>query len=185
MGNHYHLVVHTRHPNLSVGMHFLNGTYARVFNGVHNRTGHVFESRFYPKVIEDQRCLATVVRYVVANPVRANLTTRALDWNWSSHHAVLGLRTHRAWFDRAAVLALFNNDESTAIGQYIVFVNEVANPPPWELAASPTPGRDEAIVRAHHAGATAPAIALDVGASLSTVRRVIRAARGHEVPGTS
>jgi len=183
MGNHYHLVVHTKHANLSVGMHFLNGSYARAFNGAHNRTGHVFETRFYPKTIEDERYLATVVRYVVANPVRANLTASVQDWNWSSHHAVLGLRSHRAWFDRRAVLALFNSKESAAMAQYIAFVNEVAKPPPWMLASSRRI-RDDAIMHAHRAGTTAPAIALEIGASLSTVRRVIRAARGHQVPGT-
>src|SRR5580765_1633323 len=53
MGNHYHLVVATERPTLSIGMHFLNGAYARAFNSAHGTTGHVFESRFYPKLIED------------------------------------------------------------------------------------------------------------------------------------
>ena len=154
-------------------------------NSIHSTTGHLFESRFFPKVIEDKRYLSTAVRYVVTNPVRANLCAHVLDWNWSSHHGVIGLRSHRAWFDRAGVLALFGADESEAIELYIAFVGEgVGADPPWNVAAQSRRLRADAIQRAHRAGLTVQAIARDVGASTSTVCRVIHEAASHRVPGT-
>jgi REP element-mobilizing transposase RayT len=35
--------------------------------------GHVFQARFHSQVVQDDRYLLTVCRYVVLNPVRARL----------------------------------------------------------------------------------------------------------------
>lgn len=43
MTNHFHLVVQTPEPNLSRGMHWLDGTYAAWFNARHRRSGHLFQ----------------------------------------------------------------------------------------------------------------------------------------------
>ena len=42
MDNHYHLVVETPDPNLSVGMRHLNGVYTQRFNRRHQRIGYLF-----------------------------------------------------------------------------------------------------------------------------------------------
>jgi putative transposase len=42
MTNHFHLVVETRHPNLSAGMQRLNGVYAQWFNAWHSRKDRLF-----------------------------------------------------------------------------------------------------------------------------------------------
>jgi putative transposase len=46
MGNHYHVVLHTRQPNLSMLMRQLNGVYTQAFNRRHGKVGHVFQGRF-------------------------------------------------------------------------------------------------------------------------------------------
>lgn len=46
MDNHYHLLVETPKPNLSLGMRQLNGRYIQAYNRRHERTGHVFQGRF-------------------------------------------------------------------------------------------------------------------------------------------
>jgi REP element-mobilizing transposase RayT len=43
MTNHFHLVIQTPEPNLSRGMHWLNGSYAGWFNHVHDGSGHLFQ----------------------------------------------------------------------------------------------------------------------------------------------
>lgn len=50
MGNHYHLLLQTPLPNLSLGMRQLNGVYAQRFNRRHTRVGHVFQARFSPSL---------------------------------------------------------------------------------------------------------------------------------------
>jgi REP element-mobilizing transposase RayT len=46
MDNHYHLLIETPEPNLSLGMRQLNGVYTQRFNRRHGRVGHLFQGRF-------------------------------------------------------------------------------------------------------------------------------------------
>lgn len=82
MTNHFHLVVENRQANLSAGMHRLNGLYARWFNERHERTGHVFGSRFRAKPIVGERQLYNTAEYVFDNPVRAGLCRSRVEWPW-------------------------------------------------------------------------------------------------------
>jgi REP-associated tyrosine transposase len=83
MGTHYHLLVETPEPNLSVGLHHLNGLYAKLFNVRHGRVGTLFQSRFHAVLIETEDHLEAAVHYIAANPVRAGLCARPEDWPWS------------------------------------------------------------------------------------------------------
>ena len=73
MNNHFHLVLTTALANLSVSVRHLKGEYARWWNIRHGHVGHVFQARFHSQVVQDDRYLLTVCRYVVLNPVRARL----------------------------------------------------------------------------------------------------------------
>jgi REP-associated tyrosine transposase len=85
MDNHYHLVIETPQPNLSIGMRHLNGNYARVFNDRHDRCGHVFQARFRSILIDDGSYFLAACRYVVRNPVRAGICARPDEYRWSSY----------------------------------------------------------------------------------------------------
>jgi putative transposase len=84
MGNHVHLVIETPEPNLGAGMQAFHGTYARVFNDRHARSGHVFQGRFNARPIRTDPQLWATLRYVALNPVAAGLCASAQDWRWSS-----------------------------------------------------------------------------------------------------
>jgi REP element-mobilizing transposase RayT len=81
--NHFHLVVEAPRLRVSAGMKRINGLHAQRFNSRHARRGHLFQDRFASQVIEDDDYLEAVCEYVLANPVRAGLTTRVEDWRWS------------------------------------------------------------------------------------------------------
>ena len=87
MGTHYHLVVDTPCAGLATGMRWLNGVYACGFNKRYGRRGHLFGARYDARAIRDEKHHTTVIRYVLDNPVRANLCPRAEDWPWSYHTA--------------------------------------------------------------------------------------------------
>jgi REP element-mobilizing transposase RayT len=91
MGNHYHLVVQTPDSRLSRALQELNGGYSRHFNRTHGHSAHLFQNRFFARLIDSDAYLLTVCRYVANNPVRAGLCGRAADWPWSSHRASAGL----------------------------------------------------------------------------------------------
>jgi REP element-mobilizing transposase RayT len=87
MTNHYHLVVETPDGNLSKGMRHLNGVYTQRFNRHHERVGHVFQGRYKAILVQKELYLLALSRYVVLNPVRAQMVTEAGDWPWSSYRA--------------------------------------------------------------------------------------------------
>lgn len=91
MSNHYHAVIGTPEPNLSLAMQYLNGVYAQWWNGRHARVGHVLQGRFKAQLIQREGYFLEACRYVVLNPVRAGLLTKVEDWAWSSYTATAGL----------------------------------------------------------------------------------------------
>ena len=83
MPTHYHVVLETSVPNLSQGMHRLNGRYARAFNERHERSGALFQGRFHTRVIDSDEYLERLGAYVPDNPVRAGLCETRDEWPWS------------------------------------------------------------------------------------------------------
>jgi len=106
MGNHYHLVVQTRQPNLSTVMQRVNSTYSQAFNRRHHRSGHLLEGRFKALHVDRDNYLLEVCRYVDLNPVRAGLVESAARWKWSSHKVHTGSAPPVAWLATAELLGV-------------------------------------------------------------------------------
>jgi REP-associated tyrosine transposase len=87
MPNHFHLVVSVDDlDEISAYMHFIQRSHACDLR-FYNRTkghGHIFQRRYWSKLVEGNGQLLTVIKYVEANPVRAGLVARAQDWEWGS-----------------------------------------------------------------------------------------------------
>ncbi|MDH4081873.1 MAG: transposase [Nitrospira sp.] len=133
MDNHYHVVLETPEPNLSRGLRRLHGTYTQWFNRRHHRVGHVLQGRFKSLLVEKERYLQELCRYVVLNPVRAGLVSTAAAWPWSSYRATMGSQHTPEWLDRQAVLSLFDAHPATACRAYQRFVAEGwSHPSPWK-----------------------------------------------------
>ena len=109
MGNHYHLLVETPEPNLSRGMHRINATYSQGFNRRHDRVGHLLQGRFKAILVERERHLLELVRYVVLNPVRAGLVKEAGDWLWSNYRSTAGLQPPPPWLETDWTIAQFGS----------------------------------------------------------------------------
>ena len=99
MGNHYHLVLHTRQANLSRLMRHINGVYTQVFNRRHGKVGHVFQGRFKAILVDRDAYLLALCRYVELNPVAARLVAVPGAWAWSSYAAHVGAAPTPAWLD--------------------------------------------------------------------------------------
>ncbi|MGH8161053.1 MAG: transposase [Gammaproteobacteria bacterium] len=86
MSNHFHLAVETPEPNLSDGMQWLQGTWARRFNEFRSERGRPFQGRYKALHVEPGHALAQVAHYIHLNPVRAGVVPaeRLLDYRWSS-----------------------------------------------------------------------------------------------------
>lgn len=99
MGNHFHLVLHTRQANLGRAMRHINGVYTQMFNRRHGLVGHLFQGRFKAILVDRDAYLLALCRYVERNPVAAGLVQAPADWPWSSCRAHLGLAPTPAWLD--------------------------------------------------------------------------------------
>lgn len=133
MGNHYHLVIETSEANLSRGMRHINGVYTQTFNRTHQRVGHLFQGRYKAILVEKDSYLLEVIRYVLLNPVRANMTKTAGQYPWSSYRAMISKATTPDWLERDWVLGHYGNRLSAAQEQFIKFIQDGDNQSPlWE-----------------------------------------------------
>lgn len=132
MDNHYHLLVETPDTNLCRGMRQLNGRYTQSFNRKHDRTGHVFQGRYKAILVEKQSHLLEVARYIVLNPVRAQIVRFAWDWEWSSYRASAGISDPPKFLATDWLLTNFSRRRNKATELYREFVEEGINQPsPW------------------------------------------------------
>jgi putative transposase len=87
MPNHFHALVEPLAEGaVSAYLQWALGRYACDLRQLTNTTGegHVFQSRFWSDVIDDDRHFLSVLRYIEANPVKAQLVGTASEWPWSS-----------------------------------------------------------------------------------------------------
>ncbi len=91
MNNHYHLLIETIDPNLSAGMRQLNGVYTQSHNRKYKKVGHLFQGRYKSILVEKETYLLELCRYIVLNPVRANIVSCPGQYTWSSYKSTSGL----------------------------------------------------------------------------------------------
>ena len=130
MSNHFHLVFElTSVDTLSRGLKWLNGTYAQYFNRRYGRVGHLFQGRFRAFLVDKDSYFLEVLRYVVLNPVRANLVETPEQYEWTSYRATAALADAPRWLRVDEVLARFGTDPQQALSLYRRFVEDgVAEP---------------------------------------------------------
>lgn len=114
MDNHYHLLVETPDANLSPGMQQLNGNYCRNFNRVHGRIGHVTQGRFFSRLIEHDKHLLTLYRYISLNPVKEGLASVPEGYQWSSYSATSGFIPAPSFLETSYTLSLFSDETGRA-----------------------------------------------------------------------
>jgi putative transposase len=129
MPNHFHLLIETPEPNISEGMQRLNSRYAQWFNRRYGYTGHLFQGRFYGRLVESAYHLLELARYVVANPVRAGLCSHAGEWKWSSYRAVVGEVKRATFLTVGWLLGQFGRDPQRARETFRQFVRDAPAKP--------------------------------------------------------
>lgn len=67
MSSHFHICLRTPEGNLSRVMRHVDGLYTQRFNTMHGRDGPIFRGRYKAIVIDGDRYLAAVVRYIHLN----------------------------------------------------------------------------------------------------------------------
>ena len=90
MTNHVHLQVQTKEKHIKYLMMRVNRFYAKYFNNKYNYVGHLFQARYGSELIEEDRYVLELSRYIHLNPVRANMIKKPEDYKWSSYCMYIG-----------------------------------------------------------------------------------------------
>ena len=140
MPNHFHLAVQVSQQPLARPMQRLASRFARRVQARIEATGHpferrgppvlldpegrlvgpgadLFERRYHAVIVDSERYLLGLVRYIHLNPVRARIVDRPEDYPWSSHTAYLA-EAGPAWLVTAAVKGRLGCDEASAQHAY-------------------------------------------------------------------
>jgi putative transposase len=122
MTNHYHVLVETPEGNLGQGMRQWNSAYSQYYNRRHGLVGHVMQGRYKAILVQKDRYLRELSRYIVLNPVRAGIVATPDEWDWSSYRYMLGKEPAPSWLAVEWLLACFGRNESMARASYVDFV---------------------------------------------------------------
>ncbi len=112
MGNYYMIVVETPNPNLSRGMRQLNGIYTQKFNREHNRVGHIFQGRYKAVLVQKNKYLTDLIKYILFRPVKSGFVSSPYQFKWSSCKYLFDREECPYWFSKDYVESLFDDFKS-------------------------------------------------------------------------
>ena len=125
MSNHYHLLLETPNSNLSQIMRHINGAYTTYYNTKRKRAGHLFQGRFKAILVEKDQYATTLSRYIHLNPVRAGITAKPVEYDWSSYRFYTGSQKTPEWITTEFILGYFGRNNSSARKGYRKFVHDL------------------------------------------------------------
>lgn len=127
MTNHVHLLVQVGAEPLASVMRDIASEFARAMQCELQTTGHFFERRYHATIVDKERYLKEVVRYIHLNPVEAQLVTDPGEHRWCSHHEYLGA-ARDPWVTTDLVLQAFGSTRRHAMAAYVAFMAHRAVP---------------------------------------------------------
>jgi len=89
MTNHFHLHLRSQDQPISKVMSLINKRYPDYYNTKTRLSGHVFEKRYYDKIIPSKQGMLEVSRYIHLNPVAAEMVAKPEAYPWSSYRYYL------------------------------------------------------------------------------------------------
>ena len=86
MTNHIHLLATPGfEDSISKTFQSVGRRYVQYFNFTYKRSGTLWEGRYRATVVDSERYLLTLMRYIELNPVRAGMVAVPQDYPWSSY----------------------------------------------------------------------------------------------------
>ncbi|HLQ72202.1 MAG TPA: transposase, partial [Bacillota bacterium] len=104
-------------------MSLINKRYADYYNTKNNLTGHVFEKRYYDKIIPSKQAMLDVSRYIHLNPVEAKMVQKPETYRWSSYRYYLYTSNHNQ-LDMDVILGYFSGNEIERRRKYQAYVED-------------------------------------------------------------
>lgn len=87
MNNHVHLMLKADENNIATMFKAFGASFVYRYNKRYNRTGGIFNGRYYSKAVNDNEYFVTVLKYIHYNPVKAGLCEDINKYKWSSYNS--------------------------------------------------------------------------------------------------
>ena len=111
MSNHFHLVLRQLDDEHAMTrlIHAVCTKYSMYFNRKYKHSGHVFQSIYRAKHIDEERYLLHSTRYVHLNPLRSYVF-----YEWSSYREYVGLEAPSDIIDTSYIMDIYGTKEEYA-----------------------------------------------------------------------
>lgn len=128
MTNHVHLLMTAYSTDgISQVMQNLGRYYVRYINQTYQRTGTLWEGRFKSTLVDTERYLLTLYRYIELNPVRAKMVAHPAAYPWSSYHCNGGNKNITLIKPHALYLALGNTEVERKLAYQNLFTSRLSD----------------------------------------------------------
>ena len=104
-------------------MHQINNKYSKYFNFKFKRVGHVFQGRYKAILVQDERYLLSLLRYVHQNPIKAGMCKSIEEYKWSSD--ISYKRELKGFVNTAIILSMLDENRKEAVRKYKVLMDEI------------------------------------------------------------
>ncbi len=84
MSNHIHMILTLNKDNMGQAMCYFMTNLSKFLNAEHRSVNHIFGGRYYATIINTEKYLINVIKYLYQNPVRAGLVESVFDYKYSS-----------------------------------------------------------------------------------------------------
>jgi putative transposase len=128
MTNHIHLLVTPGSADSCARlMRNLGQRYVQYFNRRHERSGTLWEGRYWSCLVDSAAYVTGCYRYIERNPVRAGMVEAAGVYRWSSYSGNAGIAANHLLSPHAEYLALSDREESRQVA-YRALLSEEDDP---------------------------------------------------------
>jgi len=126
MPNHFHLLFHSGTGILVNFMRCLMSGYSIYFNRKYERAGHLFQNRYKSSVVDTERYLLELIRYISLNPVRSGLVSSVKSlsrYPWTGHHEIMA-SGKLPWKEFPFIQEFFSSKYIPSVDIYLAFLGE-------------------------------------------------------------
>lgn len=124
MPNHYHLLLETPLANISRAMRHINGLYTQWYNRQNKKDGPLFKGRYKAILVEEPAYLVELLRYIHLNPVKALLTAKPEQHQWTGHRYYIRSYKNSEWLTTKRLLSFFGTDQKQARKKLQQYMNQ-------------------------------------------------------------
>ena len=132
MTNHVHIAMQVSDIPLSKIIQNISFRYTRFINRKQKRIGHLFQGRYKALLVDAEKYLLQLIRYIHLNPIRANMVKNLVEYPWSSHQAYLGY-TKTTWLTTEFVFNLLTQNPSNAKTDYRDYMQSSSHENPTQF----------------------------------------------------